>query len=118
MWRSSRHLLFSIHVNDLPEVPRHCSTECYVHDTKRFVSFNLHDSQRIVQQMNEDLLQVRNWCFGNQLLLNPDKTKLIVFVSRQMTYKLREFNLSLLGKDILSAIRERSWRDFGSELNI
>ena len=93
-------LLFSIYVNDLPEVPRHCSTECYVDDTKLFVSFNLHDSQRIVQEMNEDLLQVRNWCFGNRLLLNPDKTKLIVFGSRQMTSKLHEFHLPLLGKDI------------------
>ena len=45
-------LLFSIYVNDLPEVPRHCSTECYVDDTKLFVSFNSHDSQRIVQEMN------------------------------------------------------------------
>ena len=44
-------LLFSIYVNDLPEVPRHCSTECYVDDTKLFVSFNLYDSQRIVQEM-------------------------------------------------------------------
>ena len=31
-------LLFSIYVNDLPEVPRHCSTECYVDDTKLLVS--------------------------------------------------------------------------------
>ena len=39
------------------------------------------DSQRIVQEMNEDLLQVRNWCVENRLLLNPDQTKLIVFGS-------------------------------------
>ena len=79
-------LLSSIYVNDLPEVPRHCSTECYVDDTKLFVSFNLHDSQRIIQEMNEDLLQVQ--------------TKLIVFGSRQITSKLHEFHLSLSGKDI------------------
>ena len=79
-------LVFSIYVNDLPEVPRHCSTECYVDDTKLFVSFNLHDSQRIIQEMNEDLLQVQ--------------TKLIVFGSRQITSKLHEFHLSLSGKDI------------------
>ena len=87
--------LFSIYVNDLPEVPRHCATEY----TKLIVSFNLHDSQRIVQEINEDLLQVRNWCFGNRLLLNPDKTKLLVFGSRRMTSK-HEFHSSLLGKDI------------------
>ena len=87
-----------------------CSTECYVDDTKLFVSFNLHDSQRIVQEMNEDLLQVRNWCFGNRLLLNPDKTKLIVLGSRQMISKLHEFHLSLLGKDISPV---QSARDLG-----
>ena len=74
-------LLFSIYVNNLPEAPRNCSTECYsyVHDTKLFVLFHSQDTQRIVEEMNEDLLGVRNWCFRNRLLLNPDKTKLIVF---------------------------------------
>ena len=93
-------LSFRIYVNDLPEAPRNCSTECYVDDTKLFVSFHSQDTQRIVEEMNEDLLGVRNWCFRNRLLLNPDKMKLIVFGSRQMTSKLHEFRLSLLGKDI------------------
>ena len=93
-------LLLSIYVNDLPDVPRHCSTECYVDDTKPFVSFNLHDFRRSVQEMNEDLLQVPNWCFGIRLLLNLDKIKLIVFGSRQMISKLHEFHLWLLKKDI------------------
>ena len=60
--------------------------------------------------MNEDLLQVRNWCFGNRLLLYLDKTKLIVFGSPQMTSKFHEFHLSLLGKDISPA---QSARDLG-----
>ena len=60
--------------------------------------------------MNEDLLQVGNWCFRNRLLLIPDKTKLIVFGSRQMTSKLHEFHLSLLGKDISPV---QSARDLG-----
>ena len=47
-------LLFSINVNDLPEAPRNCSTECYVDDTKLFVSFHSQDTQRIVEEMNED----------------------------------------------------------------
>ena len=80
-------LLFSIYENDLPEVPRHCSTECYVEGTKLFVSSHLHDSR-----------------------LNPDKTKLIVFRSRQMTSKLHEFPLTLLGKDISPV---QSARDLG-----
>ena len=71
-------LLFSIYVNDLPEAPRNCSTECYVDDTELFVSFHSQDTQRIVEEMNEDLLGVRNWCFRNRLLLNTDKAKQIM----------------------------------------
>jgi len=51
--------------------------------------------------VNEDLRNVRNWCFNNCLLLNPDKTKLMVFGSRQILPKLRDFTLSLLGKDLV-----------------
>ena len=86
--------------NELPQNSRHCSRQCYIDNTKLFVSFSLRFSHRIVQEINEDLLQVNNWCFRNRLLLNPDKTKLIVFGSRQMTSKLREFHLSLVVKNI------------------
>ena len=74
-----------------------------------FVSFSLHYSHRIVQEVNEDLLQVRNWCFRNRLLLNQDKTKLIVFGSQQMTSKLHEFHLSLVGKNISPVQSARDW---------
>ena len=107
-------LLFSIYVNDLPKAPGNCSTECYVDATKLFVSFHPQDTGRIVEEMNEDLLGVRNWCFRNRLLLNPDKTKLIVFGSRQMTSKLHDFRLSLLGKDISPV---QSAKDLGEILD-
>ena len=43
-------------------------------------------------------------------LLNPDKTKLMAFGSQQMTSKLYEFHLSLLGRDISPV---QSARDLG-----
>ncbi|CAB4037959.1 Hypothetical predicted protein, partial [Paramuricea clavata] len=46
---------------------------------------------------------MRNWCFDNLLLLNPDKTKLMVCESRQMLAKLPDFRLSLLGKKLTPA---------------
>ena len=49
--------------------------------------------------INEDLERIRNWCFQNLLLINPGKTQLMVYGSRQMVAKLPEcFQLSLLGK--------------------
>ena len=57
---------------------------------------------------------MRNWCFRNRLLLNPDKTKLIVSGNRQMTSKLHKFPLSLLGKGISPV---QSAKDLGVVLN-
>ena len=64
------------------------------------MSFQPHDSGNIVAAWNEDLVSIRSWSFENGLLLNPDKTKLIVYGSRQMTAKIPEFCLTLLGKEL------------------
>ena len=60
--------------------------------------------------MNKDLTKIRNWCFDNRLLLNASKTKLMLFGSRQMIAKIPNFNLSLLGKDLVPT---RCARDLG-----
>ena len=56
-----------------------------------------------VPDLNLDLLHIRKWCFENRLLLNPDKTKLIVYGSRQRLQNLPDIRLSLLGKELLPA---------------
>ncbi|CAB4032146.1 Hypothetical predicted protein, partial [Paramuricea clavata] len=94
-------LLFSIYVNDLPSVPQQCSPYSYVDDTKLLMSFSLQHQQRAVSEINQDLLRIRNWCFDNKLLLNPEKTKAMICGSRQMRAKLPNFRLSLLGKEII-----------------
>ena len=93
-------ILFSIYVNDLPLVPRSCLTESYVDDTKLYISFPVHDWAKAVADLNADLLHIRNWCFENRLLLNPDKTKLIVYGSRQRLQNLPVTRLSVLGKEL------------------
>ena len=75
-------MLFGVYVNDLPSTPKHCLVESCVDDTKLYMSFQPHDSGNIVAALNEDLVSIRNWCFENGLLLNPDKTKLIMEVDR------------------------------------
>ena len=108
-------LLFTAYTNDLPSIPQHysmeietiskcycsCSTDCYVDDTKLLMSFQVQDCEPTMAAMNNDLIKLRNWCFNNRLLLNPDKTKLIVLGSRQMISKLQDFRLTLLDKELL-----------------
>ena len=60
------------------------------------------------------LLSIRNWCFDNQLLLNPNKTKLVIFGSRQMTAKVSDFRLFLLGKELEPV---KAARDLGVTLD-
>ena len=93
-------ILFSIYVNDLPLVPWSCLTESYVDDTKLYISFPVHDWAKAVADLNADLLHIRNWCFENRLLLNPDKTKHIVYGSRQRLQNLPVIRLSVSGKEL------------------
>ena len=81
-------LLFGIYVNDLPAVSKVCSTACYVDDTKLILSFTVDECHATEDKINDDLQRIRDWCFENYLLLNPDKTKLMVFGSQQMICKL------------------------------
>ena len=94
-------LLFTVYANDLPSIQQHCSKECYVDDTKPLMSFQVQDCEPTMAAIKEYLIKLRNWCFDNRLLLNPDKTKLIVYGSRQLVSKLQDFSLTLLGKELL-----------------
>ena len=80
-----------------------CLTESYVDDTKLYISFPAFDWAKAVADLNVDLLHIGNWCFEDRLLLNPDKTKLIVYGSRQRLQNLPDIRLSLLGKELIPA---------------
>ena len=97
-------LLFSIYTNELPSIPHHSSSQCYVDDTKLILNFNLQDQANAIAKLNEDLCRISNWTFGNQLLINPNKTKLIIFGSRAMVGKVKDFRLTLLGKEIVPTV--------------
>ena len=94
-------LFFTAYTNDLPSNPQHCPTDCSVDDTKLIMSFQVQDCEPTMGAMNNDLIKLHNWCFNNRLLLNPDKTTLIVCGSRQTILKLQNFRLTLLGKELL-----------------
>ena len=95
-------LLFNIYINDLPSAPQHCPADGYVDDTKLYTCFSVRDYDLAMDLINDYLTRIQNWCFQNLLLLNPDKTKLMVYGTRQMLTRLpNDFCLSLLGKDLI-----------------
>lgn len=72
-------LLFSMFINDLPLVLKHCSYHLYADDLQIYAS-NVKDSLNLtVQQINNDLESIRQWSCANRLLLNAKKSLSIVF---------------------------------------
>ena len=66
-----------------------------------FVIFFVKDTCSVVQQINDDLSKIASWCYCNSLLINPDKTKLIVLGTRQMLQRLpADFHVTVLGREV------------------
>ena len=93
-------LMFTVYVNDLPSSVVNCKPECYVDDSKLYVSFVLNDLFSAIGQINKDLDQLCSWCCGNSLLINPEKTKVLAFGTRQRLQQLPGFSIKLLSKQI------------------
>ena len=58
------------------------------------------DKLDAITVMQNDQLKIREWC-SNFLLLNPSKTKLMVFGSKQSRSKLDNFCLPFMGRDLV-----------------
>ena len=94
-------LLFCIYINDLSRVPQASELESFVDDSKIFMSFPIEDIASGKTKIEEDLKLVAAWFFENKLLINPEKTKLLLIGTRQLLGKLlEETTITFLGEEI------------------
>ena len=93
-------LLFTVCVNDLLSVSKHCKSSGYVDDTKVFLSLPPRDITDASNALNQDLLEISRWCCENSLLINPDKTKLLVIGVPQLLRNLPRLSITIFGKEI------------------
>ena len=109
--------LFNVYINDMPGVPNYCSLESYVDDSKLHLSFLVKDIDGAARQITEDLRKVAAWCCQNSLLINPDKTKLLLIGTRQMLQNTPtdlDVHVTLLGERVASGcFSEGSWGVYG-----
>ena len=77
-------VLFTLYVNDLFRVPKHCKPLGYADDTKIFLGFPSNKLHDVISAVNEDLKEILSWCCRNSLLVNPDKTKLLYVGVQQL----------------------------------
>ena len=93
-------VLFSLYMNDLPDIITNCSVESYVDDTKLFLSFVTKDKVDALSLIAQDLKRVAEWCCANRLLINPHKTKFMLFGTRQLVGRLNNITIPFLGNDL------------------
>ena len=93
-------VLFTVYIKDLLTVPKHCQSACYVDDSKLYLKFKTSELYNAVSAVNSDLNEICLWCCHNSLLLNPDKTKLLVVGVPQLLRQLPDFTITLCGKQI------------------
>ncbi|CAB4025850.1 Hypothetical predicted protein [Paramuricea clavata] len=95
-------LLSCIYINDLSRVPQASELESFVDDSKIFMSFPIEDIASAKTKIEEVLKLVATWFFENKLLINPEKTKLLLIIgTRQLLGKLLEgTSITFLGEEI------------------
>ena len=69
-------VLFTVYVNNLLSVPKHCKSSGYVDDTK-VLSLPPRDITDASNAFIQDLLEIFHWYCENSLLINPDKTNVM-----------------------------------------
>ena len=93
-------VLFNLYLNDLPEVIEEAEIDSYVDDTKLYLSISLKDIQVGLSHISEDLKRVAEWCCSNSLLINPKKTKLILFGVPQNLHPLLDISVEFMGQQL------------------
>ena len=71
-------------MNDLPLVTQSYDMASFVDDSKVYLSFTNDYIDQATQNLETDLGRVAKWCSDKQLLINPDKTKLVLIGNRQL----------------------------------
>ena len=92
-------LMFLIFINDLPLVLDNTitSTDLYADDTTVYdIQTNM---QTLERNLQNSLLLLNKWCRENGMVINTDKTKVMLITSRQKRYNLKNSDLSLNFKD-------------------
>ena len=93
-------VLFTTYIDGLINLVTHSQVSCYVDDSQLYLKFQVSNVHNAVPTVNADLQEICKWCARNSLLLNPDKTKLMVVGLPQLTKQLPPISVSIFDKTI------------------
>ena len=93
-------VLFTVYVNGLLSVPTYCKLVCYVNDSKLYMSFPSIAVSTAIDNLNVDLEHISRWCCQNSLLINPDKTKVLMIGEPRLLCQILQYLLRFLERKL------------------
>ena len=102
--------LFSIYINDLPSCLNMFKMIMYADDTTLLCDLNVDND--IETLINDELCKITNWILANQLSLNVNKTKFIVFHSgrKHVVYPILSINVDTFNFLGLHVSHDLKWK--------
>lgn len=94
-------LLFSLYISNIYKDINHCEIHTYADDTQIYLSFDPKNSITSVDKINSDLETIYKASTEYELLLNPNKTKVMLFGSKATCQQYENLiNIRLNGVNI------------------
>ena len=91
-------MLFLIYINDINNMLNLCSTKLYADDT---VLYATHPQERICHEwLCKDLIVLLKWFCMNKLTINLDKTKVMLYATKNMLKKAEFLDIAIDGKSL------------------
>ena len=94
-------LFYIVYANDIARIIKMCKFALYADDTVLYISSNYFNTS--VKKMQEDIDALSQWCRTNGVLANTDKTKVMVFGSKNCLARILAFDVKF-GTAILQKV--------------
>lgn len=94
-------ILFILYCADIIKCLKKCRYHLYADDVQVYISFKPEDFESAVEDLNKELGAIAEWSDKNCLVLNPSKTKYMLFGTERMKRDLPvPLNVMLLGEPV------------------
>jgi hypothetical protein len=80
-------VLFILYTADIAQ--SHCKFHLYADDLQVYYSFNPDETFKEVDMLNKDLERISCWSGKNNLVINPQKSKFLILVTKNQTKCIR-----------------------------